>query len=255
MNKFNRIEVEKKELLSSRETKELLMEAQQGDKEAKDKLICHNLRLVLKIAHRFKTEQYQVDEIFQVGTIGLMKAVDKFDLSREVEFSTYAVPLVIGQIRSYLRDDEGLKVGRTLKKRAKRIKEMQDKLGEELKREATIQELSAALELSPQQIVSALEAAQTPSSIYKKIYQEGDNSLELVEQLIAEDDFYEKEVDRLALAQVLENINPRAKKIIKLRYFDDKSQQEIADIIGVSQAQISRLEKKILKEIRERLED
>ena len=253
MNKFKKINIQDKELLSTTETKELLSKAQQGDKEAKDKLICHNLRLVLKVAHRFKTNQYQIDEVFQVGTLGLIKAIEKFDLTREVEFSTYAVPVIIGQIRSYLRDDEQIKVGRTLKQRANQIKKMQDELNKKLKREATIQELSNALDLSCQQIVRALEADQEPSSIYKKIYQQGEDSLELIEQLKDDEDEYQKQIDRLTLAQVLEDINPRAKKIIKLRYFADKSQSEIADIIGVSQAQISRLEKKILQEIREKL--
>ncbi|MBM7555266.1 SigB/SigF/SigG family RNA polymerase sigma factor [Halanaerobacter jeridensis] len=251
MIEFNKIK--EKELLSTPETKELLAQAQQGDKIAKDKLVCHNLRLVLKIAHRFKTEQYQIDEIFQVGTIGLMKAIENFDLSRKVEFSTYAVPVIIGKIRSYLRDDEQIKIGRTLKQRAKQIKKMQEQLNKEFKREATIQELSSALNLSSQQIVSALEAAQTPSSIYDKVYQQGDDSLKLIDQLMSEDDIYEKEINRLTLSQILKDLTPRAKRIIKLRYFDDKSQSEIADLIGVSQAQVSRLEKKILNNIRDKL--
>ena len=255
MSKFNKIQIDEKELLSTVETKELLAQAQQGSKTAKDKLVCHNLRLVLKIAHRFKTNQYQVDEIFQVGTIGLMNAIEKFDLSREVEFSTYAVPVIIGKIKSYLRNDEQIKIGRTLQQRARQIKKMQEELSKKLKREATIQELSSALGLSCQQIVRALEAVQAPSSIYDKIYQEGENSLELVEQLMAEDDVYEKQVNRLTLAKILKDLNQRAKKIIKLRYFEDKSQSEIADIIGLSQAQVSRLEKKILKKIRSQLKN
>ena len=255
MSKFNKIQIEEKELLSTVETKELLAQAQQGSKTAKDKLVCHNLRLVLKIAHRFKTNQYQVDEIFQVGTIGLMNAIEKFDLSREVEFSTYAVPVIIGKIKSYLRNDEQIKIGRTLQQRARQIKKMQEELSKKLKREATIQELSSALDLSCQQIVRALEAVQAPSSIYDKIYQEGENSLELVEQLMAEDDVYEKQVNRLTLAKILKDLKKKKKKIIKLRYFEDKSQSEIADIIGLSQAQVSRLEKKILKKIRGQLKN
>ena len=254
MSGYKNIQIEEKEVLSNKETKRLLRRSQQGDKEAKDKLVCHNLRLVLKIAHRFKTGQYQVDEIFQVGTIGLMKAIDKFDLSREVKFSTYAVPVIIGKIKTYLREDEQVKVGRTLQKRAKEIKEKQEELKKKLKREATIQELSKVLNLSCQKIIRALEAVQKPSSLYKKIYQQSGDSLELIEQLISKEDIYDKEVDRLTLGEILKEINPRAKKIIKLRYFADKSQREIADILGLSQAQISRLEKKILKEIRVKLE-
>lgn len=254
MTKFNGINIADKKVLSTEETRNLLIKAQQGNKEAKDKLICHNLRLVLKIAHRFKTGQYQIDEVFQVGTIGLIKAIEKFDLTREVEFSTYAVPVIIGKIQTYLRDDEQLKIGRTLKDRAKRIKKMQDELNKRLKREATIQELSSALELSCQQIVRALEAAQQPSSIYKKIYQSETESLELIEQLKTDEDTYQRQIDRLTLAQILSTLNSRAKKIIRLRYFEDKSQAEIAEVIGVSQAQISRLEKKILQQIRKKIE-
>ena len=253
MTKFREINIGDKEVLSTAETKKLLVKAQQGSNEAKDKLICHNLRLVLKIAHRFKSEQYQIDEVFQVGTIGLIKAIERFDLTREVEFSTYAVPVIIGEIQTYLREDEQIKIGRTLQQRAKRIKKMQDELNKKLRREATIQELSSALDLSCHQIVRALEADQKPSSIYKKIYQQGAESLELIEQLRDDEDTYQKQINRLTLAQILRTLNSRAKKIIRLRYFEDKSQAEIAEVIGVSQAQISRLEKKILKQIRKKL--
>jgi RNA polymerase sporulation-specific sigma factor len=246
MSKLKKINISEKKLLSSAETKELLLRANQGEQGAKDKLVHHNLRLVLKIAHRFKTNQYQVDELFQVGSLGLIKAIDGFDTTRDVEFSTYAVPVIIGKIKSYLRADNPMKVGRTLQQRANQIEKMKESLTQELNREPTIKELSQELDLSCNQIVRALESTQTLTSIYEQVYQGEANSLELID---------EKQVDRLTLAEVLANLKPRAKKIIKMRYFADKTQAEVATIIGVSQAQVSRLEKKILGMIREKIKN
>ncbi|MGM0501262.1 MAG: sigma-70 family RNA polymerase sigma factor [Bacillota bacterium] len=254
MNKFKKINIGEWELLSDSETKELLAQTKRGKEQAKDKLIKHNLRLVLKIAHKFNNQWNQLEEVFQVGTLGLIKAIDQFDLQRDVKFSTYAVPLIIGEIKTYLRDNEQIKVARSLKQRAKQIRKMQSKLQNDLKREATIKELSIALGLSSVQIVKALEAVKQPTSIHEQ-YQQGENSLELEQQLAGAKDEYEVEINRLTLAGVLKNLSERAKKIIKLRYFADKSQTEIAEIIGVSQAQVSRLEKKILNDIRSQLED
>ncbi|MGM0369707.1 MAG: SigB/SigF/SigG family RNA polymerase sigma factor [Bacillota bacterium] len=255
MSKFKRINISEKKLLSSAETKALLIKANQGEQGAKDKLVRHNLRLVLKIAHRFKTEQYEIDELFQVGSLGLITAIEGFDTTRDVEFSTYAVPVIIGKIKSHLRADNPMKVGRTLQQRANQIKKMEEILTQELNREPTIKELSQELDLSCNQIVRALEATQTLTSIYEQVYHGEKNSLELIDQLTTTDDQYEKQIDRLTLAEVLVNLKPRSKKIIKMRYFADKSQAEVATIIGVSQAQVSRLEKKILRMIREKIKN
>ena len=255
MNKFKKMDIGQEDLLSDLETKELLKKVKTGDKSAKDKLVRHNLRLVLKIAHRLKTDWMQLEEIFQVGTLGLIKAIEKFDLKRKVKFSTYAVPVIIGKIRSYLRDDDQLKVGRLLKQRANQIRQTQSELKKELKREPTIKELSDYLNLTCNQIVRALEAVQHPTSIYQQLYNQAENSVELIDRLADEKDEYEKQINRLDLAKALKKLNPRAKKIIKLRYFADKSQSEIAEIIGVSQAQVSRLEKKILNQIRNEIKD
>ena len=252
-NFLNKIQVGEYDLLSQQETKRLLLKSQQGNKNAKDKLVKHNLRLVLKIAHRFKNSRYPLDDIFQVGIFGLIKAIDRFNLGRKVKFSTYAVPLIIGEIKVFLRDDDVVKVSRKLKQRAYQIRKTKEELQERLNREPTVQELSEELGLSTEEIVKALEAVQTPKSIYSSVYKK-DSGLELIDQLVDNNNEYNNRLNKLLITNVLEKLDERSSRIIKLRYFAEKSQQEIAKSIGVSQAQISRLEKKILKVIKENLE-
>lgn len=248
------LNLDKKELLSTEETRNLLEISQQGDKKARDKVLSHNLGLVMKIAHRFKNKRHSFDDLFQVGTIGLLKAIDRFDLKKEVKFSSYAVPLIIGEIKVFLRDDNILKVSRRYKEDAYKIKKIKEKMSQELNREPTIKELSEEVGLSPEEIVTTLEAVQAPKSIHSTVYQGEDSSLELIHQLVDGKDEYNDSLNKLALKAVLDKLDQRSKKIISLRYFAEKSQGEIAKVIGVSQAQISRLEKGILKLIRARLE-
>ncbi|SNY36298.1 RNA polymerase, sigma subunit, RpoX/SigF [Orenia metallireducens] len=253
MNSLSNINIDNHKLLTENETKRLISLSQQGDRRAKDELIKHNLRLVMKIAHRFKNSGYSIEDIFQIGSIGLIKAIDGFDLSKGVKFSTYAVPLIIGEIKVFLRDDNIVKVSRSVKETAYRIKKIKEELEQQLNREPTIKELSEQLGLSAEEIVSALEAVQAPKSIHEQVYQKEGSSLELADQLVDDEDHYNDKLNLLALNHVLKKLDKRSQLIIKLRYFEEKSQGEIAKVLGLSQAQVSRLEKKILKLIRSEL--
>ncbi|ADL13210.1 SigF/SigG family RNA polymerase sporulation sigma factor [Acetohalobium arabaticum] len=250
----NSLNIPQKELLSEAETKELLKKAQAGDQKAKDKLVNHNVKLVLKVAHRFANKNYDYEELFQIGSIGLLKAIERFDLERDVKFSTYAVPLIIGEIKRFLRDDDAVKVSRSLKRRAHRINEVKESLTAELNREPTIQEIAEEMEVDKEEIVNALEAVREPTSIYSPVYENEGNSIELVDQLAASSENQEQEIDRLALREVIDELKTRERLILKLRFFDEKTQQEVADRIGVSQVQVSRLERKIIDKVREELD-
>jgi RNA polymerase sporulation-specific sigma factor len=238
-----------KELLSDDETKELLVAAQAGDEEAKEKLVNHNLKLVLKVAHRFANKNYNYEELFQVGSIGLLKAIDRFDLDKGVKFSTYAVPLIIGEIKRFLRDDDAVKVSRSLKHKAYNINKAKEELTAKLNREPTINEIANKLEISKEEIVVALEAVQEPTSIYSPIYEKEGSSIELIDQLAASNEEYEKEINRMDLQELIQNLESRERLILKLRFFDELTQSEVAERIGVSQVQVSRLERKIIKKL------
>ncbi|MCK8827081.1 SigB/SigF/SigG family RNA polymerase sigma factor [Natroniella acetigena] len=250
------INLKEHKLLSQKETKKLLAESQQGNRQAKDKLVKHNLRLVLKVVHRFKNAVYSLEDIFQIGTIGLIKAIERFDLSKEVHFSTYAVPLIIGEIKVFLRDNDRMKISRNLKEKASKIKQIKEEMKGKLKREPTIKELSQRLDLAPEEIIRALEAVQEPTSLYARVYDCGDRAgrLELIDQLADSNDEYEVSLNKLFIKQILEKIDQRAREIIKLRYFANQTQSQIAEKLGISQAHVSRLEKRILALIKKELE-
>ncbi|MFW6238768.1 MAG: SigB/SigF/SigG family RNA polymerase sigma factor, partial [Halanaerobiales bacterium] len=232
-------------LLEEEETRDCIKKAQNGDREALDKLVKHNLRLVLKITYRFKNTDYELRDLFQIGVIGLIKAVKGFDLNRGVKFSTYAVSRILGEIRLHLRDDEMIKVTRSLKKRARDIKKKREEMAQKLNREPVVGELAAEMDCSREEIVRALEADKEPRSIFQTIYDDGGKKLTLLDSL-GDDKADNKEfsaINKLALKEELNKLNEREKLIVYLRYFEDKTQQEIGDIIGVSQVQVSRLEK------------
>ncbi len=240
------------ETLSTVEVRKLIKEVQSKDNsQAKRKLVRGNLRLVVKIAHRFKNNNYSLGDIFQVGIMGLLKAIDKFDLGREVKFSTYAVPVIIGEIKMYLRADNPVKVSRSLKQKARTIKQERQKLAQELNREPTVQELSTKLDFSREEIASALEAAQQPASLDQKL--SDTENLNLLDQLGAEEKEYDYRLKKLALTEGMDNLGERAKRIINLRFLKEKSQQEVAEELEVSQAHISRLEKKVVASLRKQL--
>ncbi|SRR5690554_6053870 len=249
---YNIIDLPDLELLSEEETRHYIKLAQQDDEKALEKLVEHNLRLVLKVTYRFRNTGYELQDLFQVGVIGLLKAIRAYDLEKGFKFSTYAVSRIIGEIRLYLRDDGIIKVSRSLKKLAREVREKEEELKKKLNRTPTINELAEAMEIAKEDIIRALEANKAPSSIYQTINtKSADSELYLIDSIgVEEGEGDLNTFDRLELVEVIRNLEPRARKIIFMRYFEDKTQQEVAEEIGVSQVQVSRLERKILEELR-----
>ncbi len=245
---------ERKTLLSHEETMELIVEAQKGNVEAKDILVNYNLGLIRSVLKGFMNRGYEVDDLFQIGSIGLLKAIDKFDTSYEVKFSTYAVPMIVGEIKRFLRDDGPIKVSRSLKQIATRAKGAEEKLFFELGREPTIQEISDEIEVDKEEIIMALEASYHPEYLYDVVHQNDGSPLYLIDKISNESEDNIDIVDNLVIKEMLSKLNPRDRQIIILRYFRDKTQTEVAELFGISQVQVSRIEKKIIGEMRENLE-
>lgn len=231
--------------------------AQNGDKEAREALIEENIGLVRHIVKRFLGRGYDPEDLFQIGCIGLMKAIDKFDVSYDVKFSTYAVPMIQGEMRRFLRDDGMLKVSRTLKEQGYRIHQAREKLEGALGREPTLQEIGTETGLSGEEIVTAMEAGCPVESIYRSVYQpdhgSGNGEIYLIDQLsttLGRDDEKTAVLDHLLLNQLLESLGRQERQLIHLRYFDNKTQVEVARLFGISQVQVSRMEKRILLQMR-----
>lgn len=235
---------------------ELIRLAHEGDKTARDRLVSENLGLVHAVARRFENRGHDWEEIFQIGCIGLMKAIDHFNLSLNLAFSTYAVPMIMGEIRRFLRDDGMVKVSRTLKENGYKISKAKEWLSGELGREPSIAEISAVTELTVEDIVLAMEANREVESIYQPVYEKDGDELLLIDQISrGEQEEPEKEavLNQLVIEQLLETLNEREKKLIQLRYFENKTQSEVAVIMEMTQVQVSRMEKKILLQLRETL--
>lgn len=246
------------------ETSVLIAKSQDGDKEAREVLIEKNLGLVHHIVRRFAGRGYDLEDLFQIGVIGLIKAIDKFDLSLGLKFSTYAVPMITGEIKRFLRDDGPLKVSRTLKENAMKVRMVRQRLQSSLGREPTLQEIGEEADLSREEIVLAMEATMEVESIYAAVYQDDGSEMYLVDRVAdngngsvgslfggAED--YEKErlLNHMLLKQLMEALPDRERTLIQLRYFQNRTQVEVAGILGISQVQVSRLEKKILLRMRQ----
>lgn len=229
----------------------LIEQSHQGDKEARDMLVKENMGLVWSIVKRFAGRGHEQEDLFQIGSIGLIKAIDKFDVSYEVKFSTYAVPMISGEIKRFLRDDGMVKVSRSLKENGYKIRQATQLLSHEMGREATLEELAAATELSAEDIVMAMDANFEVESIYKTVYQGDGNQISLVDKLIEKRDDHEILLNRMLLEQLLGILDEKEKTLIMLRYFKDKTQMEVAKELGISQVQVSRMEKKILLRMRQ----
>ncbi|HOQ17174.1 MAG TPA: RNA polymerase sporulation sigma factor SigF [Defluviitaleaceae bacterium] len=233
-------------------TIELIKKAQAGDTAARDKIVEENIGLVWSIVKRFKNRGYEIDDLFQIGSIGLIKSIDKFDVNYDVKFSTYAVPMIMGEIKRFMRDDGMIKVSRSLKETAAKAKAAKEKLTKDLEREPSIQELADEIGVEVEELTMALEANCDVESLQSVIFEgEGNNPITLIDR--GDFDYHQeaKMIDKIALNQIIEKLKPKEKQIILMRYFKDKTQTEIADMIGVSQVQVSRIEKKILKSMRE----
>lgn len=235
------------------EVQRLIIEAQGGDKKAREQLILDNMALVWSIVRRFTNRGYEAQDLFQIGSIGLIKAIDKFDITFEVKFSTYAVPMISGEIKRFLRDDGMIKMSRSIKENGWKVRRSMEKLSYSLGRDATLEEVAADAELSMEDVVMALEANVEVESIYKTIYQGDGNEITLEDKLPAESDESERIVNHMLMEQLMGLLSEDEKELIVLRYYEDKTQTEVAKRLGVSQVQVSRLEKKILKRMRSSL--
>lgn len=225
--------------------------ARSGDKLARDQVIQNNMGLVYSIVSRYTGRGYDQEELIQIGAIGLIKAVDKFDLTFEVKFSTYAVPLISGEIKRFLRDDGMVKVSRSIKENGWKIKRAADRLSQELNREPSITELAAATEIPAEDIVIALEANSEVESIHKPICFSDGKEVLLEEKLQEKSDWNEHLLNRMVVEQLMVLLDDREKELIRMRYYENRPQREVAERMGISQVQVSRLEKKILHRMRE----
>ncbi|MGN1180195.1 MAG: SigF/SigG family RNA polymerase sporulation sigma factor [Suilimivivens sp.] len=232
----------------------LIGRAQAGEKESREILIEQNLGLVHHIVKRFLNRGYEAEDLFQIGVIGLMKAIDKFDTSFEVKFSTYAVPLIAGEIKRFIRDDGMVKVSRTLKENGARIKYAREKLSMSLNREPALEEVARETGLSTEEVVLAMEANVQVESIYQSVYQNDGNEIYMVDQLADRGkDEQESMLNHLVVEQLIHSLPKTEQELIILRYYQDKTQTEVARLLGISQVQVSRMEKKILLGLRERM--
>ncbi len=243
------VDTSKLPVLTNKEMRALFRSLQEGDRSAREKLVNGNLRLVLSVIQRFNNRGENVDDLFQVGCIGLMKAIDNFDLGQNVKFSTYAVPMIIGEIRRYLRDNNPIRVSRSLRDIAYKALQVRDTLTNRYSREPTINEISESLNVPKEDVVFALDAIQDPVSLFEPIYQEGGDPIYVMDQL---SDDQEKDlhwVEEIALREAMNRLNNREKMILSMRFFEGKTQMEVASEIGISQAQVSRLEKAAINQM------
>ena len=241
-------------LLSNQEKEELFKKIKEGDLTAREQYIKGNLRLVLSIIQRFSNSNENVDDLFQIGCIGLMKAIDNFDTSQNVKFSTYAVPMIIGELRRYLRDNNSIRVSRSIRDIAYKAIYAKESFMKKNNREPTLNELSQILEMPPKDISAALDAIQTPISLYESVYQEGGDSLYIMDQISDKKNKEENWIRDISLKEAMSRLNPREHNIIDLRFYQGKTQMEVAREIHISQAQVSRLEKSALSTMRKFLD-
>ncbi|RYM05071.1 RNA polymerase sporulation sigma factor SigF [Sporolactobacillus sp. THM7-7] len=248
---LDRKEGTKEPLLDDDEVKSLIKDSQSGDQAARDRLVKKNMRLVWSVVQRFLNRGYEPDDLFQIGCIGLLKSVDKFDLSYNVKFSTYAVPMIIGEIQRFIRDDGAVKVSRSLKETGIKVRKKKDELSKKWGRHPTVHELAKALDLSAEDIVLSQEAIRSPSSIHETVYENDGDPITLLDQI--SDGESGKWFDKMVVREAVEHLNERERLIVYLRYYKDQTQTEVASRLGISQVQVSRLEKKILEEIRSQM--
>jgi len=239
--------------LTDKEKRELLEKSKAGDADARQKLIYGNLRLVLSIIQRFNNRKEELDDLFQVGCIGLVKAVDNFNLDLDVKFSTYAVPMIIGEIRRYLRDNNAIRISRSMRDTAYRALQAREAYIADKQCEPTVEQLAEILNEKKENIVRAMEAIVEPISLYEPVYSENGDSIYLMDQLSDTNSSDEIWLENIALKEAMKKLSERERKIINLRFYKNKTQMEIAEEIGISQAQVSRLEKGALERMRKQI--
>ena len=240
-------------VLNDEEKRTLLRKSKEGDEAARQELICGNLRLVLSIIQRFTGRGENLDDLFQVGCIGLVKAVDNFNIELDVKFSTYAVPMIIGEIRRYLRDNNAIRISRSVRDLAYKAMQAREEIMREKEDEPTVAEIAARLGEKKESVLRAMEAIAAPVSLYEPVYSENGDSIYLMDQLSDTSSGDERWLENIALKEAMKKLSERERKIIDMRYYKNKTQMEIAAEIGISQAQVSRLEKGALERIRKQI--
>ncbi len=255
---YNKVEIcgvntSELKVLNDEEKRALLVKAKAGDLQARQSLISGNLRLVLSVVQRFTGRRENLDDLFQVGCIGLVKAVDNFNIELDVKFSTYAVPMIIGEIRRYLRDNNSIRISRSLRDLAYRALQAKEELIREKECEPTVDDIAKHLGESKESVVRAMEAIIEPISLYEPVYNESGDSIYVMDQISDTNSSDEIWLENIALKQAMKCLNERERRIINLRYYKNKTQMEIAEEIGISQAQVSRLEKGALEHMRKQM--
>lgn len=237
-------------ILTKKEKDELLARIKEGDSAAREKFIYGNLRLVLSVIQRFSNRGENADDLFQVGCIGLIKAIDNFDTGFNTEFSTYAVPMILGEIRRYLRDNSAIRVSRSLKDIAYKALHIKEKLTNRNSSEPTVSEIAKEMDIPPEEVVFALDAIADPVSLFEPVYHDGGEAIFVMDQVKDTKNTDENWLENIALGEAMKHLDSREKHILDLRFFRAKTQMEVAEEIGISQAQVSRLEKSALKQLR-----
>lgn len=247
---ISNVDTSKLPVLSNKEKDELFIKIKQGDKEARERFINGNLRLVLSVLQRFSGRCENMDDLFQVGCVGLIKSIDNFNLDLNVQFSTYAVPMIIGEIRRYLRDNNPIRVSRSIRDLAYKALQAREKLTKELNKEPTVDQIAKELGVNREDIVFSFEAIQDPLSLQEPVYNDGAESIYIMDQVSDSKSNDESWADSLTIEQAMKKLNEREKMIITKRFFDGRTQMEVAEEIGISQAQVSRLEKDAIGRIK-----
>ena len=252
---INKVEIanvntSKLRVLTNKENKELFEQMNKGDKEAREKIISGNLRLVLSVIQRFGGRGENADDLFQIGCVGLIKAIDNFDTSLDIQLSTYAVPMIIGEIRRYLRDNNMVRVSRSIRDLAYKVLQVKEKITKETGKEPTIEEIAKELEVQKEDIVLSLDAIQDPVSLQEPVYNDGSDSIYIMDQVKDKKNTDELWAENLTISEALKKLSDKEKMIIDKRFFKGRTQMEVAEEIGISQAQVSRLEKTAIDHIR-----
>jgi len=255
MTLYNKVEIcgvntAKLKVLTNDEKKLLLDEIKKGDMKARETFINGNLKLVLSVIQRFTNRGENMDDLFQVGCIGLIKAIDNFDTSHDVKFSTYAVPMIIGEVRRYLRDNNVIRVSRSMRDTAYKALSAKEKLMSELSREPNVDDIAKELGIAKEEVVMAMDAIVDPVSLFDPVYTDGGDSIYVMDQVSDRQNIDDNWLEEISLREAIKRLSDREKRILSLRFFDGKTQMEVANEIGISQAQVSRLEKNAINQIK-----
>lgn len=247
------VNTSKLKVLKNDETMALLKRVKEGDMSAREELINGNLRLVLSVIQKFLNRGENVDDLFQVGCVGLIKAIDNFDITQPVRFSTYGVPMIIGEIRRYLRDNSAIRVSRSMRDTAYRVLQARDRMVAENQRDPTVEQIAKELNIPREEVVFAMDAIVDPVSLYEPVYSDGGDAICVMDQVSDNRNTDENWIDQIALKEAVKRLDDREKRILSLRFYEGKTQMEVSEEVGISQAQVSRLEKGAINTIKKNI--